>query len=151
MNKQHISIESYQNKLLENSVEIIKNLIEDINQYLSNFDRATSFSFSKIDTEKYENSYMNFLLKISPKISELTAINAETASLIITSDRAQKIEIKLILEKRFDAFCLFEKALYEYTSNIDNAFLNDKITASFIVSNTQKFKMASQFLLNEIL
>ena len=151
MNKQHISIESYQNKLLENSVQIIKNLIEDINQYLSNLDRATFFSFSKIDTEKYENSYMNFLLKISPKISELTAINAETASLIITSDRAQKIEIKLILEKRFDAFCLFEKALYEYTSNIDNAFLNDKITASFIVSNTQKFKMASQFLLNEIL
>ena len=151
MNEQHISIESYQNKLLENSVEIIKNLIEDINQYLSNFDRATSFSFSKIDTEKYENSYMNFLLKISPKISELTAINAETASLIITSDRAQKIEIKLILEKRFDAFCLFEKALYEYTSNIDNAFLNNKITASFIVSNTQKLKMATQLLLNEIL
>lgn len=151
MNEPHISIESYQKKLLENSVEIINKIIKDIDQYLSNFDRATSFSFSKIDTDKYEHDYMNFLLIISPKISELTEINAETASLIIASDKAQKIETKLILEKRFDAFCLFEKALYEYTSNIDNAFSNNKITASFIVSNTQRFKMSTQILLKETL
>ena len=151
MNEPHISIELYQTKLLEKSIEIIKKLTEYIDQYLSNFDITNSFSFSKINVEKYEHDYMNFLLTISPKISELTAINAETASLIIASDRAQKIDIKLILEKRFNAFCLFEQALYEYTSNIDNAFSNNKVTSSFIVSSTQKFKMATQLLLNEML
>ena len=146
MNSNYDYIELYKTQLSEKTVVLTKAIIEDTDLYLSKFSIKASFSFSTLDKEKCEEDYMNFLLSISSKISELTDTNAELASLIIASDKAEKIETTVLLQKRFDSFCLFEKSLYEYTNAIDNAISRKNISASFIVSTTQKFKLATQLL-----
>lgn len=149
MNDQHDHIELYKLKLSEETHILAEDIIKDTDTYLSKFNISSSFSFSKTNLTELENNYMNFLMTLSPKISKLTSLNAELASLIIAADKAKKIETTLLLQKRFDAFCIFEKALYEYTSSIDQAFENGKISTSFIIASTQKFKISMQFLLNE--
>lgn len=146
MDNNYDYIELYKTQLSENTIILTKAIIEGIDLYLSKFSIKASLSFSAPNKEKYEEDYMNFLLSISPKISELTELNAELASLIIASDKAAKVETTILLQKRFDAFCLFEKSLYEYTTAIDTTISSNNISTSFIVSATQKFKLATQLL-----
>ena len=147
MNNQLDTIDTYKTKLSEKTIREAKIIIKETDTYLSGFNISSSFSFSKPDIKKIENDYMTFLMKISENISNLTAINAEVASLTILADKTAKIEATILLQKRFDAFSAFEKALYEYTESIDNAFSSNKISALFIISATQKFKLATEHLL----
>ena len=147
MNNQLDVIDTQKAKLSEKTVSEAKTIIKEINAYLSGFNISSSLSFSKPDIKKLENDYMNFLMKISENISTLTKINAEVASLTILADKATKVETTVLLQKNFDAFCNFEKALYEYTESIDTAFSNNKISISLIVSATQKLKLITECLM----
>lgn len=142
-------IELQKNEISQKNVEITKAIIENINLYLSSFNNAATFSFSRSDTKKDEEAYMKFLLGISQKISALSDLNAKLASLLIEADKAMMIEATLLLQKRFDAFCVFENALYDYTSTLAEAFSNNRASPSFIVSATQKFKFSVEYLLKE--
>ena len=147
MNEQYDYIELKKVELSAKTVELAKSIIKETDGYLSKFNIAASFSFSAPNVEKIENDYMTFLLKISKNISLMTDLNAELASLIIAADKAAQIEPTLLLQTRFDAFCNFEKALYEFTSKTDDAISSGKISNSFIISSTQKFKLALETLI----
>lgn len=147
MNNHPDSIEIYKSQLAKESINEAKTIIKEIDAYLSGFSISSTLSFAKPDIEKYESEYMNFLIKISESVLNLTAITSKVASLTILADKSAKAEIAILLQKRFDAFRNFEKALYEYTENIDTALSNNKISASFIVSATQKLKLTTERLI----
>ena len=142
-------IESKMIKLSSSTSIVAKELIRKINDFLSSFDAHTIFSFSSANISAQEEKYMRFLSGITNEISTLTSLNASLASLIIEADRAANIEATLLMQKRFDIFCLFESALYDYTSNIEKAFTNKQASTSFIVLSTQKFKLSAENLLKE--
>ena len=142
-------IESKMIELSSSTSIVTKELIRKINAFLSSFDAHTVFSFSSANTNDYEERYMLFLSGITNEISKLTSLNASLASHIIEADKAANIEATLIMQKRFDAFCLFESELYNYTEKAENAFANKQASTSFIISSTQKFKLAAENLLKE--
>ena len=82
-------------------------------------------------------------------ISKLADLNAALASLLIKADTAMETEIVITCEKRFNAYEIFEKSFYEYTSNIENAFENSSVTPTFIINTTQKLKNSLNALINE--
>ena len=53
-----------------------------------------------------------------------------------------EIELTLSLESRFNAYKLFEASLYEYTSTVESAFDNNKLSISILLNSVQKFKNA---------
>lgn len=145
--REYIKLQS--EEISQESIKNIKAILDGINLYLSSFDNKSLFSFSPVEPEKYETAFMLFLSGISENISKLTDLNARLASLLIEADRAMMIETVLNLQKRFDAFCVFEKELYEYTESVDDAIQGKKISQSFIVAKTQKFKISTEYLLKE--
>lgn len=142
-------IEAKMLELSESTSILAKNVISKIDAYLSSFDTRTVFSFSSTDTDFQEEKYMLFLSGITNEISKLTSLNATLASLVIEADRAANIEATLLMQNRFDTFCLFESALYDYTSDMEKAFANKQASTAFIVLSTQKFKLSAENLLKE--
>ena len=137
----------------ENSNNFIKNankLIETIDDYMNTFDKKEllSFSNSKEKAKKYKENYFSFLLALSPIISELSSCGAELASLTVKSDNAIQTDITIECEKRFNAFEKFEKDLYEYTENIENAFTASNISTVFLLNAAQKLKNSTLELIN---
>ena len=82
-------------------------------------------------------------------ISKLADLNAALASLLMKADTAMETEIVITCEKRFNAYEIFEKSFYEYTSNIENAFENSSVTPTFIINTTQKLKNSLNALIKE--
>ena len=124
-------------------------IIQKIDAYLSSFEKSSILSFSNTDFTDREEKHMLFLSKISNDFFELASLNAALASLIIKADKAADIESTLLMQKRFDIFCLFESALYNYTSSVEEAFANKQATASLIILSTQKLKLAAENVLKE--
>lgn len=126
-------------------------LIRMIDTYMSDFNKSDLLKFKSgtEQNERFSNRYFSFLTSISPIISELTSLNAKLASLLIEADKAMDIEVIVACEKRFNAFEAFERDLYEYTSSVEAQLLNSRASASFLLKAAQKFKTASERLLNE--
>ena len=82
-------------------------------------------------------------------ISKLANINASLASLLIKADEAMETEIVIICEKRFNAYEIFEKSFYEYTTNMENSFEQASATPAFIINSTQKLKNSLNTLIIE--
>ena len=137
------------NNIAEETVLLSKEIISHADEYLSFFNKneLLSFSSSQSKAKEYEEKYFLFVASISPIISALTSLNARLASLLIESDRCMEIDLIAVCEKRFNAFEVFEHALYNYTSSVENEIINSKITAQFLINATQKFK----FAINELI
>lgn len=142
-------IESQALDISKRTVTATSELIKKLNAYLSNFNKSSIFSFSSASSEEYEEKYMLFLSSISNDVSEMTSLNAALASLIIKADKAALIEITLVMQKRFDAFYLFESALYDYTQSMDEILSQNHVSISAIVASAQKFKISAENLIKE--
>ena len=140
-----------QDDISAKTINTINQIIVLTNAYTSEFDKKEIFSFSNKEeqTRKYYDRYFSFVLEISPMISKLADLNAALASLLIKADTAMETEIVITCEKRFNAYEIFEKSFYEYTSNIENAFENSSVTPTFIINTTQKLKNSLNALINE--
>lgn len=140
-----------QDDISAKTINTINQIIVLTNAYTSEFDKKEIFSFSNKEeqTRKYYDRYFSFVLEISPMISKLADLNAALASLLMKADTAMETEIVITCEKRFNAYEMFEKSFYEYTSNIENAFENSSVTPTFIINTTQKLKNSLNALINE--
>lgn len=140
-----------QDDISAKTINTINQIIVLTNAYTSEFDKKEIFSFSNKEeqTRKYYDRYFSFVLEISPMISKLADLNAALASLLMKADTAMETEIVITCEKRFNAYEIFEKSFYEYTSNIENAFENSSVTPTFIINTTQKLKNSLNALINE--
>lgn len=147
------NLNSIKDRIAKETVSLSTHLLSQADEYLSSFNSNELLSFSsannKTKIKKYEEKYFLFLSNIAPIISALTALNADLASLLIEADRSMEIELIVICEKRFNAFEKFEKALYNYTSSVENEIMNAKITANFLINASQKFKFAINELIKE--
>ncbi len=143
------AIQSQMLELSKGTFNTATEIIKKIDAYLSSFNKYSAFSFSRDDSVNCEEKHMIFLSSITNEISVLTSLNASLASLIIKADKAALIEPTLLMQKRFDAFCLFEKSLYNYTCEIEKALTSKKISSTFIIASTRKFKSATENLLQE--
>ena len=119
-------------------------------EYLATFDAAKQFSFSdaKNNKDKYEYNYYLFASSMIETVRELSSLNAELSSLLIIADQNMDVELITALQKRFDAFLIFEKALYEYTSSVESALDEGKATMAFLVNSANKFKKSIENLMS---
>ena len=126
-------------------------LIRMIDTYMGDFNKSDLLTFKrgKEQNERFSTQYYFFVSSISPIISELTSLNARLASLLIAADKAMDVELVVACEKRFNAFEAFERDLYEYTSSVEAQLSNSSASASFLLKAAQKFKTASERLLDE--
>ena len=140
-----------QKKLAFDTVTLAKKIVTAIDAYASSFGRAESLSFfaANNNLEEYEERYLRFTLELTDTVSELSTLNAKLASLLIAADKAMEIDLTLFLQKRFDAFVLFEQALYEYTSSVESAFSSGTASARFLINSVQRLKSATERLIQE--
>ena len=142
-----------QERISSSTILLSNKLIENIDNYLTGFKQKEILSFSSSTSKellkKYTENYFFFVSSIAPIISELTSLNAELASLLIKADKNMEIELIVICEKKFNAFEIFEHALYEYTSSVEKELLNSKANATFLINATQKFKLSVGQLIKE--
>ena len=144
-------LKSKQESISSQTAALTKKIIEATDKYISEFNKDEIFAFSskKQHSEKYTEKYYLYLSGISKYISQLTALNAELASLLIQADKAMEIELILLCEKNFNAFEKFEHALYNYTFCVENELINSNASATFLINSAQTFKIAATNLMNE--
>lgn len=132
------------NLLANATVNHLKNILLTIDEYTKkiNVKGSLFFSVTSKETEKMFEDYLRFAASIYNTVIELSATNAKLASLLIKTDKAMEIELTLSLESRLNAFIAFEAALYEYTSSVETAYDNEKLTVSILLNSAQKFKNA---------
>lgn len=132
------------NLLANATVNHLKNILLAIDEYTKkiNVKGSLFFSVTSKETEKMFEDYLRFAASIYNTVIELSATNAKLASLLIKTDKAMEIELTLSLESRLNAFIAFEAALYEYTSSVETAYDNEKLTVSILLNSAQKFKNA---------
>lgn len=132
------------NLLANATVNHLKNILLAIDEYTKkiNVKGSLFFSVTSKETEKMFEDYLRFAASIYNTVIELSATNAKLASLLIKTDKAMEIELTLSLESRLNAFIAFEAALYDYTSSVETAYDNEKLTVSVLLNSAQKFKNA---------
>lgn len=137
--------------LAKRTCELSNDILALADEYLSGFDSSKQFSFSSArnDKEKHEQAYYRFAASLIDSVRGLSSANAELSSLLIESDRKMDVELILALQKRFDAFEIFEHSLYEYTSSVEAAFDNGAPSMAFLINSANKFKLAVKNLINE--
>ena len=141
-----------QQEISKKTASIANQLLNFTSSYVNTFNQNDIFSFSRKDKQSNENEkrleeYYTFLANISPLITELAALNAKLASLLIKADIAMDITLITECEKRFNAFELFESSSYEYTQSMELLFSSTSISISAIIKSTQKFKNAIDSLI----
>ena len=144
-------LKALQEEIAIKTINTASLLIRMIDTYMGDFNKSDLLTFKrgKEQNERFSTQYYFFVSSISPIISELTSLNARLASLLIAADKAMDVELVVACEKRFNAFEAFERDLYEYTSSVEAQLSNSSASASFLLKAAQKFKTASERLLNE--
>ena len=137
-------LKSESQRLSADTINESEKIIAAINTYTSSFNIQNSFSFSisKKQIEGLFEDYLKFASSIYNTVIRLSNLNATLSSLLIEADKAMEIELTLSLESRFNAYKLFEASLYEYTSTVESAFDNNKLSISVLLNSVQKFKNA---------
>lgn len=144
-------LKALQEEIAIKTINTASLLIRMIDTYMGDFNKSDLLTFKrgKEQNERFSTQYYFFVSSISPIISELTSLNARLASLLIAADKAMDVELVVACEKRFNAFEAFERDLYEYTSSVEAQLSNSSASATFLLKAAQKFKTASERLLDE--
>lgn len=144
-------LKALQEEIAIKTINTASLLIRMIDTYMGDFNKSDLLTFKrgKEQNERFSTQYYFFVSSISPIISELTSLNARLASLLIAADKAMDVELVVACEKRFNAFEAFEIDLYEYTSSVEAQLSNSSASATFLLKAAQKFKTASERLLDE--
>ena len=144
-------LKALQEEIAIKTINTASLLIRMIDTHMGDFNKSDLITFKrgKEQNERFSTQYYFFVSSISPIISELTSLNAKLASLLIAADKAMDVELVVACEKRFNAFEAFERDLYEYTSSVEAQLSNSSASATFLLKAAQKFKTASERLLNE--
>ena len=147
----HNTLKALQENISSQTVELLKEIIVKTNYYIGGFEKKALFTFSnnQNDQKEYTERYFLFISEIASMISKLTDLNAELASLLIKADKEMDIELIVLCEKKFNAFLLFEKDLYTYTTSVENTLDTSNASAVFLINAAQKFKNAVNRLINE--
>lgn len=137
-------------RISNETVRVANTIVRSADAFMKEFHKSDIFSFSDPNKkDNYEKKYFLFISSISPMLSRLTTLNAELATLLINADKAMEAELTVLCEKKFNAFETFERALYEYTSDIESELSKSTASVVFILNTTQKFKEALNQLIKE--